>query len=82
MISKEAQDLEIMAQCIYDAAEKLNYPDGYRIYLYLKSNNQHVPYKVIREVYDKENTARQLFTASAMSDVLDKRALPRKQSPI
>ena len=50
-----------MAQRIYDAAEKLNYPDGHRIYLYLKSNNQYVPYKMIREVYDKEKTVRQLF---------------------
>ena len=50
MTSEEAPAPEIMAQRIYDAAEKLNYPDGYRIYLYLKSNKQYVPYKVIREV--------------------------------
>jgi len=56
-------DLEptVMAQRIYDAAEKLNYPSGHRVYLYLKSNNQYVPYKVINEVYDKENAVRQLF---------------------
>ena len=61
MTAKEAPDPEVMAQRIYDTAEKLNYPDGYRIYLHLKANKQYVPYQVIREVYDKENTVRQLF---------------------
>ena len=51
----------VMAQRIYDAAEKLNYPGGYALYLYLKNNKQYVPYKVIQEVYDKENAVRQLF---------------------
>ena len=51
----------VMAQRIYDAAEKLNYPEGYRIYFHLKNNKQYVPYKVIKEVYDKENAVRQLF---------------------
>ena len=56
-------DLEptVMAQRIYDAAEKLNYPSGHRVYLYLKANNQYVPYKVIQEVYNKEDAVRQLF---------------------
>ena len=61
MTSKEAPAPEIMAQRIYDTAEKLNYPDGYRVYLYLKANNQYIPYKVIKEVYDKDNAVRQLF---------------------
>ena len=51
----------VMAQRIYDAAEKLNYPGGHALYLYLKNNKQYVPYKVIQEVYDKENAVRQLF---------------------
>ena len=51
----------VMAQRIYDAAEKLNYPSGRQIYLYLKANRQDVPYEVIKEVYDKENAVRQLF---------------------
>ena len=62
MTSKaEAAPPEIMAQRIYDAAEKLNYPSGHRIYLYLRNNNQYVPYEVIKEVYDKDNAVKQLF---------------------
>ena len=61
MTEKAPTEPSVMAQRIYDTAEKLNYPDGYRIYLHLKSNRQYVPYKVIREVYDKEDPARQLF---------------------
>ena len=40
----------VMAQRIYDAAEKLNYPGGHALYLYLKNNKQYVPYKVTQEV--------------------------------
>jgi hypothetical protein len=61
MTEKTSVEPSVMAQRIYDAAEKLNYPDGYRIYLHLKNNRQYVPYKVIREVYDKEDAVRQLF---------------------
>jgi hypothetical protein len=61
MSQKTLAEPSVMAQRIYDTAEKLNYPDGYRIYLHLKSNKQYVPYKVIREVYDKEDPVRQLF---------------------
>ena len=71
-------DLEptVMAQRIYDAAEKLNYPSGYKIYLYLKANNQYVPFKVINEVYDKENAVRQLFRREANVQ------RPRQKGPI
>ena len=60
-MSKNESEPSVLAQRIYDAAEKLNYPDGYKIYLHLKNNNQYVPYKVIQEVYDKEDPVRQLF---------------------
>jgi hypothetical protein len=61
MTEKTLPDASVMAQRIYDTAEKLNYPDGYRIYLHLKNNKEYVPYKVIKEVYDKEDPVRQLF---------------------
>ena len=61
MTEKGYKEPSVMAQRIYDTAEKLNYPDGYRIYLHLKNNKQYVPYTVIRNVYDKEDPVRQLF---------------------
>ena len=61
MTEKAPVEPSVMAQRIYDAAEKLNYPDGYRLYLHLKNNRAYVPYKVIKEVYDKEDPVRQLF---------------------
>jgi hypothetical protein len=60
-MANKSVEPEVMAQRIYDTAEKLNYPDGYRIYLYLRANKQYVPYKVIKEVYDKGNAVKQLF---------------------
>ena len=60
-MANKSVEPEVMAQRIYDTAEKLNYPDGYRIYLYLRANKQYVPYKVIKEVYDKATAVRQLF---------------------
>jgi hypothetical protein len=66
----------VMAQRIYDAAEKLNYPSGRRIYLYLKANRQEVPYEVIKEVYDKENAVRQLFYREPTG------RRPRRKGPI
>ena len=66
----------VMAQRIYDAAQKLNYPSGRQIYLYLKANRQDVPYEVIKEVYDKENAVRQLFYREQTG------RRPRRKGPI
>ena len=52
---------DVMAQRINDAAGKLNYPSGQKIFEYLRANKQYVPYKVINEVYDKEDAVRQIF---------------------
>ena len=61
MTEKTPTEPSVMAQRIYDAAEKLNYPSGQRLYTYLKNNKQYVPYEIINQVYDKENAVRQLF---------------------
>ena len=66
----------VMAQRIYDAAEKLNYPSGRQIYLYVKANRQDVPYEVIKEVYDKGNAVRQLFYREQTG------RRPRRKGPI
>ena len=50
-----------MAQWIWDAAEKLNYPSAHRIYLHLKAHNQYVPYNIIQEAYSKNEPTRQIF---------------------
>jgi hypothetical protein len=55
MTEKTPTEPSVMAQRIYDAAEKLNYPSGQRLYTYLKNNKQYIPYEVINQVYDKEN---------------------------
>ena len=60
-MAENGSEPSVMAQRIYDAAKKLNYPGGYALYQYLKNNKQYVPYKVIQEAYDKENAVRQLF---------------------
>ena len=65
----------VTAQRINDAAEKLNYPSGEKIYQYLRANNQYVPYKVINEVYDKEDATRQIFRRDHDSD------RPRRKGP-
>ena len=40
---------DVMAQRINDAAGKLNYPSGQKIFEYLRANKEYVPYKVINE---------------------------------
>ena len=58
----------VMAQRINDAAIKLNYPSGQKIFEYLRANKQYVPYKVINEVYDKEDAVRQIFRSDRNSN--------------
>jgi hypothetical protein len=54
-------DPKDIAQWIWDAAEKLNYPSTHAIYLYLKAHDRYVPYTVIEESYTKYRTERQIF---------------------
>ena len=74
-------DPKDIAQRIWDAAEKLNYPSTHAIYLYLKSQNQYVPYTIIDKAYTKDRPERQIFYRPNESR-RDKRTLgPKKYMP-
>lgn len=74
-------DPETMAQWIWDAADKLNYPSAHALYTYLKSHNQYVPYKVISEAYTQNQPERQIFYRARLQSTRPKHSGPITYRP-
>ena len=50
-MTRTLADPRDMAQWMWDASEKLNYPSAQKLYQYLKANNQYVPLEVIEKSF-------------------------------